>query len=69
MIPALMSCSGPAVSTSTKPDVMDATVQARCFEVGQPWLFDPAGMQTELPDGYAGCAGRPWRARAPGTRR
>ena len=50
MIPALMCCSGPAVSTSTKPDVMDATVQARA-EVGQPWLFDPSGVQTELPDG------------------
>lgn len=50
MIPALMSCSGAALSTSTKPDVMDATVRARS-EVGQAWLFDPSGEETELPNG------------------
>ena len=50
MIPALMSCSGAAVSTSTKPDVMDATVIARS-EVGQAWLFDPSGGERRLPEG------------------
>ena len=47
MIPALMSCSGPAVSTSTKPDVMRATIRARS-EIGEVWLFDPAGTEPLL---------------------
>jgi type IV secretion system protein VirD4 len=50
MIPALMACSGAAVSTSTKPDVMDATVIARS-EVGQAWLFDPSADERRLPEG------------------
>jgi type IV secretion system protein VirD4 len=50
MIPTLMSCSGAAVSTSTKPDVMERTVGTRS-QVGQAWLFDPSGEETELPDG------------------
>ena len=50
MIPALMACSGAAVSTSTKPDVMDATVIARS-EVGQAWLFDPSAGERRLPEG------------------
>lgn len=49
MIPALMAACGPAVSTSTKPDVMDATVHAR-GEIGEVWLFDPSGTEP-LPDG------------------
>jgi type IV secretion system protein VirD4 len=49
MIPALMSCSGPALSTSTKPDVMDATIRARS-EIGEVWLFDPAGAES-VPEG------------------
>jgi type IV secretion system protein VirD4 len=52
MIPALMACSGAAVSTSTKPDVMRATLAARS-EVGQAWLFDPAGEE----DGEAWSSG------------
>lgn len=50
MIPALMAASGPAVSTSTKPDVMDATMGAR-QEIGEVWLFDPSGKGTDLPAG------------------
>jgi len=51
MIPALMACAGAAISTSTKPDVMRATLPARS-EIGQAWLFDPAGTETTgLPDG------------------
>jgi type IV secretion system protein VirD4 len=53
MIPALMACCGAAISTSTKPDVMRATLPARS-EIGQTWLFDPAGTETTdtaLPDG------------------
>jgi type IV secretion system protein VirD4 len=49
MIPALIAASGPVVSTSTKPDVMRATVRARA-EIGDVWLFDPSGTET-LPDG------------------
>ncbi len=53
MIPALMACCGPAISISTKPDVMRATIAARS-EIGQAWLFDPSGTEsaaTGLPDG------------------
>ncbi len=53
MIPALMACCGPAISTSTKPDVMQATLAARS-EIGQAWLFDPSGTETDdedLPEG------------------
>ncbi len=49
MIPALMAASGPAVSTSTKPDVMEATIHAR-GEIGEVWLFDPSGTEP-LPEG------------------
>ena len=49
MIPALMAASGPVVSTSTKPDVMQATRQAR-GEIGDVWLFDPSGTEP-LPEG------------------
>jgi type IV secretion system protein VirD4 len=49
MIPALMAACGPTVSTSTKPDVMEATVHAR-GEIGEVWLFDPSGTEP-LPDG------------------
>jgi type IV secretion system protein VirD4 len=52
MIPALLSAPGPAVSTSTKQDVMQATRKARA-ELGQVWLFDPAGTEGELPDGVS----------------
>ncbi|MGH2904481.1 MAG: type IV secretory system conjugative DNA transfer family protein [Solirubrobacteraceae bacterium] len=49
MIPALLASSGPVVSTSTKPDVMRATLNAR-GEIGELWLFDPSGTEP-LPDG------------------
>jgi type IV secretion system protein VirD4 len=53
MIPALMASCGAALSTSTKPDVMNATLPARS-EIGQAWLFDPSGTEAteeDLPDG------------------
>lgn len=51
MIPAVMSAGGPVVSTSTKPDVLRATVAVRS-EIGQVWLFDPAGSHVgELAEG------------------
>jgi type IV secretory pathway TraG/TraD family ATPase VirD4 len=50
MIPAVMAAAGAVVSTSTKPDVMRATVEVRA-EVGQTWLFDPLGSEACLPGG------------------
>jgi type IV secretion system protein VirD4 len=48
MIPALMASNGAAISTSTKPDVMDTTLPARS-QIGQAWLFDPSATETDLP--------------------
>ena len=50
MIPAVMAASGAVVSTSTKPEVIRATVAARS-EVGQAWLFDPSAAEQRLPEG------------------
>jgi type IV secretion system protein VirD4 len=50
MIPAVISALGPVVSTSTKPEVMRASIGVRS-EVGQAWLFDPAGSEARLPEG------------------
>jgi len=50
MIPAVMGASGAVIATSTKPEVMRATVAARS-EVGQAWLFDPTASERQLPDG------------------
>jgi type IV secretion system protein VirD4 len=52
MIPAILSAPGPVISTSTKQDVMQATRKAR-RELGQVWLFDPAGVEGELPEGVS----------------
>jgi type IV secretory pathway TraG/TraD family ATPase VirD4 len=49
LIPLVMAASGPLVSASTKPDVLEATLAARS-ELGQAWLFDPSGTET-LPEG------------------
>jgi type IV secretory pathway TraG/TraD family ATPase VirD4 len=45
IVPALLSHPGPAVSASTKPDVMRATVAARSW-MGKVWQFDPTGTGT-----------------------
>ncbi len=50
MIPAVIGASGPVIATSTKPEVMRATVATRS-EVGQAWLFDPTGAEETLPGG------------------
>jgi type IV secretion system protein VirD4 len=50
VIPSLLAAPGAALSTSTKPDVIDATWQARS-QLGQVWLFDPTGEQTTWPAG------------------
>ncbi len=49
-IPTIAAALGAVISTSTKPDVMRATLKARS-EIGQAWLFDPTGSVRELPDG------------------
>jgi type IV secretion system protein VirD4 len=40
IVPNVMVASGPVVSTSTKPDVLDATIDHR-EQVGECFLFDP----------------------------
>jgi type IV secretory pathway TraG/TraD family ATPase VirD4 len=47
MIPALIAHDGPAVCTSTKPDVAAATAPAR-GRSGRCWLFDPTGGPDRL---------------------
>jgi type IV secretory pathway TraG/TraD family ATPase VirD4 len=42
VIPALLACPGACVSTSTKLDVLHATLPAR-QRSGEVWLFDPTG--------------------------
>jgi len=42
VIPALLACPGACVSTSTKPDVLHATLTTR-QRTGEVWLFDPTG--------------------------
>jgi type IV secretion system protein VirD4 len=43
MIPGVLSHTGPAVCTSTKPDVARATRRARS-RFGRVWVFDPTGQ-------------------------
>jgi type IV secretion system protein VirD4 len=50
VIPAMLAAPGAAVSTATKPDVLNATWRARA-QIGQVWLFDPTGEQVDLPQG------------------
>ena len=42
VVPTVLGASGAVVSTSTKPDVLDATAPARGAE-GQCFLYDPSG--------------------------
>jgi type IV secretion system protein VirD4 len=49
VIPNILLCDGPVVSTSTKPDVMRATAPARCSE-GWSFLYDPSG-EVDCPPG------------------
>jgi type IV secretion system protein VirD4 len=48
VIPALIAHPGAAVATSTKPEVLAATLQAR-RQLGTPWFFDLQGQG--IPDG------------------
>jgi type IV secretory pathway TraG/TraD family ATPase VirD4 len=49
IIPAVLAHAGPAIVTSTKPDVTRATAQARARD-GRAWIFDPTGASS-LPAG------------------
>jgi type IV secretion system protein VirD4 len=48
-IPNVLCAPGPVIVTSTKPDLLAATMAARS-EVGRCWLFDPTGA-TRCPSG------------------
>jgi type IV secretory pathway TraG/TraD family ATPase VirD4 len=48
VIPNVLSAPGPVVSTSTKPDVLQATWEARA-SMGRCWLFDPSGSTPPPP--------------------
>ena len=45
IIPAILSHTGPVVSTSTKPDVYRATRLVRALN-GRVWVFDPTGASS-----------------------
>lgn len=49
IIPALLAHDGPAISTSTKPDVFESTAGGR-EDLGVLWWFDPAG-ESDAPAG------------------
>jgi type IV secretion system protein VirD4 len=48
IVPALLAHDGPAVSTSSKPDVMNMTAGARSA-IGAVWQFDPTGSGRDIP--------------------
>jgi type IV secretory pathway TraG/TraD family ATPase VirD4 len=45
IIPAVLAHAGPAIVTSTKPDVARATARARARD-GRVWMFDPTGASS-----------------------
>ena len=45
IIPAVLAHHGPAVATSTKPDVARATARTRARD-GRVWMFDPTGASS-----------------------
>jgi type IV secretion system protein VirD4 len=49
LIPNVLSAQGAVVTTSTKPDVLDATFEARSTR-GTCHLFDPTGSVVDRPD-------------------
>lgn len=48
LIPNVLSAPGPVVTTSTKPDVLDATLATRST-IGTCHLFDPSGSVADRP--------------------
>lgn len=49
IIPNILAAMGPVISTSTKPDVMHATLPTRS-QLGTCWMFDPSGS-VDVPKG------------------
>ncbi len=47
-IPNVLCAPGPVIATSTKPDLLAATLAARA-QLGRCWLFDPSGTTSNLP--------------------
>jgi type IV secretion system protein VirD4 len=45
IIPAVLAHQGPAIATSTKPDVARATARTRARD-GRVWMFDPTGASS-----------------------
>ena len=56
IIPALLAHQGPAIATSTKPDVARATARTRARD-GRVWMFDPTGASSP-PAGLEQLGGR-----------
>ncbi len=54
VIPWLLEHEGPAIVTSTKTDILDATREART--AGEVWVFDPFGTESCSWDALEGCA-------------
>lgn len=48
VIPNVLAAQGPVISTSTKPDVVGATLAHRS-RLGRCWVFDPSG-EAQVPD-------------------
>ena len=48
VVPNVLAAPGPVLTTSTKPDVMEATVASRS-QLGPCWLLDPTGTMTPPP--------------------
>lgn len=54
VIPAVLEHGGASVNTSVKTDVVDATVRRR-RRIGQVWVWDPFGAETDAWDPLQGC--------------
>ncbi|WP_232851559.1 type IV secretory system conjugative DNA transfer family protein [Nocardia acididurans] len=52
VIPAILSAIGPAMVTSNKRDVVDATRAVRQERGSETWIFDPQSVADEPPDWY-----------------
>lgn len=65
VVPTVLAHDGPAVSTSTKPDVLLATAAIRCGWVACGALTRRAPARAPL-KGWRSCGGRRWPARGRG---
>ncbi|MTD43784.1 TraM recognition domain-containing protein [Conexibacter sp. W3-3-2] len=55
VIPWLLEHDGPAVVTSTKLDVVEATAEARARDDGRVWIWDPFGAESATWSPLRGC--------------